>query len=173
MTSRSFYQIFRGYLALAIVATVGLTLQTVYTALVWKRPMAVLGIAVIALWFISSFWNGLRDRDLRDWDRVELNGNKITAYKPFGREMATVDLTTGRFVYWTKVWIPRDHGKAMQVLVLSNEPFTLPAEEGRLFRTVYNNKTQLLVPDAEEHPSVWFPQAELLEVTGPEENVWL
>ncbi len=171
-TSRSFFTVFRGYLALVIVGTIGLTFQTVFTFLSWHRPGPALGFAAIAIWFIMSFWGGLRDRDFRDWNRVEVEGNTVTAYKPFGRKMCTVDLTPGRFVYWAKVWVPKERGKAMPILVLSNEPFTLPAEQDRLFRTVYNDKTQLLIADAPDHPSEWFPAAELLEVTGGGE-IWL
>lgn len=173
MKTRSFFQIFRGFLALAIVGTIGLTFQTVYTALAWERSSVAFGVAVIALWFISSIWSGMRDRDFFDWNRVELDGNRVTAYKPFGRKLATVDLTPGRFVYWAKVYIPRERGKSMAVLVLSNEPFSLPADQDRLFRTVFDDKTQVLIADAEDHPSVWFPEAELLEVPGSGFDVWL
>lgn len=173
-TSRSFYKIFKGYLILTAVAIVGLTFQVIYFLVTRSSLMFTLGIIVFAIWFLYSLWSGLQDRDFRDWNRVVIEGDSVAAYKPFGRKVNSVDVSFGRYVYWAKVWVPKERGMAMPILVLSNEPFSLPDEPDRLFRTVYNDKTQLLIADCDVHPSEWFPQAELQEVTQKYgENIWL
>lgn len=162
-TTRSFFQKFRGYLTLAIVGTIGFTFQSIYTALVWKRMGSTFLVVAIAAYFIYSFYAGLRERDFRDWNKVELSGNTLTATKPFKKNAGAIDLSA--YVYWAKVWIPKERGQAMPILVLSNHPFKLPEDNERLFRTVMDRETQVLVADAPEDPAEWFPNAKLVPVT--------
>lgn len=174
MQTRSFYQVFRGFLTLVIVGTVGLSIQMVYTILAWRNSAASVLLVVLAAYFIYSFFQGLRERDFRDWNKVELNGDKVTGFSLFGKALATVDLAPGNPVYWAKVWVPKERGMAEPILVLSNQLFALPEHADQLFRTVFDRTRQLLIVGAPEHPSEWFPGAELVQVEQVDgENVML
>ena len=173
-TSRSFYKIFKGYLILTVVAVIGLSFQLVYFMVTRSSIFMSMGIIVFVAWFLYSLWSGLRDRDFFDWNRAEVEGDTVVSYKPFGRKVNTVDVSLGRYVYWAKVWVPKERGMALPILVLSNEPFTLPDEPDRLFRTVYDDQKQLLIADCQDDPRTWFPNAELIEVTQRDgQEIWL
>ena len=164
MQERSFFKTFKGLLMLVIVATIGLTFQAVYTVLVKQNGMTsflVLGFVAV---FLSSLFRSLMDRDFPDWNVVKLDGQKVTAYNLFRRPLCTVDLSPGHTAYWAKVWVPKERGQAEPVLVLSNEGFTLPENVDQQFRTIFDRSRQMLIIGAPDHPSEWFPGAELVEV---------
>lgn len=164
MQTRSFFQMFRGFLTLIIVGTLGMTAQLVYTVVTWRTSAASILLMGLALYFIASFIRGLQERDFRDWNRALLDGDKVTGYTLFGKELCTVDLAPNRMVYWAKVWIPKERGVAEPILVVSNQAFTLPKNPEKLFRTVFDNTKQLLIVGAPEHPSEWFPRADFIPV---------
>lgn len=174
MQTRSFYQVFRGFLTLIVVATVGLTFQTIYTFVVWDSAVSSILILAFTAVFLFSFYKGLLERDFRDWNRVELNGQTVTARNLFGKDLCTVDLSPGHPVYWARVWIPKERNMAEPILVLSNSPFSLPESAEHLFRTLFDRTKEVLIVSAPEHPAEWFPGAELVEVEQANgENIML
>lgn len=168
MQTRSFFRMFRGLLTLVIVGTLGMTAQLVYTIATWRSSAASFLLMGLAIYFIVSFFRGLQERDFRDWNRAVLDGDRVTGFDLFGKPLATVDLSPGNPVYWAKVWIPKERGMAEPILVLSNHLFTLPDNAEQLFRTVFDKTRQLLIVGAPEHPSEWFPAAELIRVEQPD-----
>lgn len=164
METRSFFQRFRGFLTLIVAGTLGMTFQLVYTMVAWRDSLGSFALMALALYFLISFFRGLQERDFPDWNRVELTGDKVTGYNLFGKKLATVDLAPNRMVYWAKVWVPKERGTAEPILVVSNQPFTLPKNPDQLFRTVFDKTKQLLIVGAPDHPSQWFPNAELIPV---------
>ena len=168
MQTRSFYRVFRGFLTLVIVGTIGMTAQLVFTIATWRSSTASILLMGLAVYFIYSFVRGLQERDFRDWNRAVLDGDRVTGFDLFGNPLATVDLSPGKTVYWAKVWIPKERGMAEPILVVSNHMFSLPGNAEQLFRTVFDKSRQLLIVGAPEHPSEWFPAAELIPVVQPD-----
>ncbi len=164
MQTRSFFRMFRGFLTLVIVGTIGMTAQLVYTIATWRSSSASILLMGLAVYFIYSFVRGLQERDFRDWNRAVLDGDRVTGFDLFGKPLVTVDLSPGKTVYWAKVWIPKERGMAEPILVVSNHLFTLPEDAEQLFRTRFDKSRQLLIVGAPEHPSEWFPAAELVPV---------
>ena len=164
MQTRSFFQVFRGFLTLIVIGTLGMTFQLVFSIVTWRNSMSSILLAGLAFYFLLSFFRGLQERDFPDWNRVVLEGDKLTGYKLFGKKLCTVDLAPNRMVYWAKVWVPKERGTAEPILVVSNQAFTLPANPEQLFRTVFDDSKQLLIVGAPDHPSEWFPAAELIPV---------
>ena len=168
MQTRSFFRMFRGFLTLVIVGTIGMTAQLVYTIATWRSSSASILLMGLAVYFIYSFVRGLQERDFRDWNRAVLDGDRVTGFDLFGKPLVTVDLSPGKTVYWAKVWIPKERGMAEPILVVSNHMFSLPGNAEQLFRTVFDKSRQLLIVGAPEHPSEWFPAAELVPVVQPD-----
>lgn len=164
MQTRSFFRMFRGLLTLVIVGTVGMTAQLVFTLATWRSSSASILLAGLAIYFLASFFRGLRERDFCDWNRAVLDGDWVTGFDLFGKPLVTVDLSPEKTVYWAKVWIPKERGMAEPILVLSNHMFQLPDNAEQLFRTVFDKSRQLLIVGAPEHPSEWFPTANLVPV---------
>ncbi len=164
MQTRSFFRMFRGFLTLVIVGTIGMTAQLVYTIATWRSSSASILLMGLAVYFIYSFVRGLQERDFRDWNRAVLDGDRVTGFDLFGKPLVTIDLSPGKTVYWAKVWIPKERGMAEPILVVSNHLFTLPEDAEQLFRTRFDKSRQLLIVGAPEHPSEWFPAAELVPV---------
>lgn len=162
--TRSFFRAFQRMLILIVVGTVFMVFQLVYSVAARGADGPNFALALFAVYFIVSFWRGLRERDFRDWNKVVINGNEITGYTLFGKKLATINLTPGVPVYWAKVWILKERGQGEPILVISNEPFELPVAPDQLFRTTFDNTRQLLIVGAPEHPSEWFPPSTLIEV---------
>ncbi len=163
-TTRSFFQVFKRMLTLIVVGTIFMVFQLVFSVAARGASGPNFALALFAVYFIVSFVRGLQERDFRDWNRVVLNGNEVTGYNLFGKQLATINLTPGVPVYWAKVWIFKERGMGEPILVISNEPFELPEAPDMQFRSTFDNTKQLLIVSAPEHPSEWFPASTLVEV---------
>lgn len=97
-------------------------------------------ISIVGMIIIVTY--GLYQRNVANWCIAEVNASRIITYTLFKKKLCEIDLS--KPVYCATVWIPGDKYNSTRVLVVSNEPFPLPAKKER-FRKQYKNSQQALL----------------------------
>lgn len=128
-----------------LLILIGILVYLAYSLLshIWDRAfdlviidiMAIVGITVIIIY-------GFYQRNVTNWCVAKIDASKIITYTLFNNKLCEIDLS--KPVYCATVWIPGDKYTSTRVLVVSNNPFSLPAEKKR-FRKQYRKSQQALL----------------------------